>query len=64
MRNEELIINVIFDAARGSVSQESSEAYSGEPLGALPRPSRRGYTFEGWTLNGEIVTEDTVLRSE
>ena len=60
MRNEQIIVNVIFDAARGEVSIESREAVVGVALGTLPRPTRAGYRFEGWYQNGIRVTEDTV----
>ncbi|MBE6553736.1 MAG: DUF4340 domain-containing protein [Ruminococcaceae bacterium] len=61
MRREDIVINVIFDAGKGRVSTESREAVCGQPLGMLPTPVRNGYRFEGWFLNGEAVTEETVL---
>ncbi len=63
MKNE-LMINVIFDAARGDVSVASREAAVGKPFGTLPRPSRSGYTFDGWYQNGTLVTSETVLEAE
>lgn len=64
MKIEQQIINVIFDADRGSVSVASREATVGEPLGTLPQPARRGYRFVGWYLDGEPVTAETRLTSE
>ncbi len=64
MRIEENVINVIFDAAKGEVSTPSREAVSGAPIGALPRPVRSGYAFEGWYWNGQPVTEETVITAE
>ncbi len=64
MRREDLVINVIFDAGKGRVSTESREAACGYPLGTLPTPVRNGYRFEGWYLNGEAVTEETVLTAQ
>lgn len=64
MRIEETIVNVIFDAARGTVTVSSREAVSGKPFGMLPRPVRVGYSFEGWYLGDVPVTENTVLNSE
>ena len=64
MRNEEIIVNVIFDAGRGSVSVASREAVCGSPIGVLPTPVRRGYSFAGWYLNEQPVTADTVIASE
>lgn len=61
MRNDEIIVNVIFDADRGNVAIASREAVSGERLGSLPRPVRAGYEFAGWYLDGAPVDEDTVL---
>ena len=64
MRNDKIIVNVIFDADRGSVAIASREAVSGAKLGSLPRPVRPGYEFAGWYLDGAPVTEDTVLTAE
>lgn len=64
INNNGTVINVMFDAAKGSVSILSREAVSGAPLGTLPRPSRSGYTFEGWYLGEELVTEATVLNTD
>ncbi len=64
MRKEETIINVIFDAKRGEVSVESREAVCGQPFGTLPKPTRAGYTFEGWYLDGTLVTDETIVASE
>ena len=64
MKIEHTIINVIFDAAKGRNATESREAVCGQPLGALPRPFRAGYSFDGWYLDGTLVTEETVLQSE
>ena len=64
MRIEQTVVNVIFDAAKGTVSVSSREAVSGQPFGALPQPSRAGYAFLGWYHNGTLVTADTVLDSE
>ena len=64
MKTERLIVNVIFDAEKGTVSVASREAECGLPLGPLPRPARKGYSFEGWFLDGVLVTEETVLNAE
>ena len=64
MRIEQTVVNVIFDAAKGTVSVSSREAVSGRALGALPRPVRAGYDFVGWTWNGDSVTEETVLTGD
>ncbi len=64
MRNQETIINIIFDPGKGYCSVSSREGVVGTPLGELPKPSRSGYAFEGWYLNGETVTAETVLESE
>lgn len=63
MRIEETIVNVIFDAAKGTVTVSSREAVVGKPLGALPRPARAGYTFLGWYLGETLVTENTIPES-
>ena len=61
---EETIINVIFDSAKGSLSQSSREATVGKPLGALPIPSRAGFVFAGWYLGDELVDESYVVHSD
>ena len=63
MRTDETIVNLIFDAGKGSVSQSAREAVCGEPYGALPKPVRSGYRFEGWYLGDTPVTAETVLDS-
>ena len=60
----ETIINLIFDANRGSVSQLSREGVVGEPFGKLPIPSRRGYAFGGWYYEGELITPDSIIETD
>ena len=50
------IINLIFDAGRGECSTRSREATTGEPYGDLPTARRQGYIFDGWYLDGELVS--------
>ncbi len=63
MRTEETIVNLIFDAGKGSVAQSAREAVCGEPYGTLPTPVRAGYRFDGWYLGDTRVTAETVLDS-
>ena len=58
------IINLIFDANRGAVSQLSREGTVGEPFGQLPIPTRRGYIFVGWYHGEAPVTPDTVIETD
>lgn len=58
------IINLIFDANRGSVSTLSREGVVGEPFGKLPTPTRRGYTFGGWYNGDAPVTPETVIEAD
>ena len=58
------IINLIFDANRGSVAQLSREGVVGEPFGALPTPTRRGYTFGGWYYGDELITPDAIIETD
>ena len=58
------IINLIFDANRGSVSQLSREGVTGQPIGQLPTPTRRGYAFGGWYYGDMLVTPDTVIQTD
>lgn len=61
---EETIINVIFDPAKGALSVSSREAIQGKPLGALPVPTRAGFAFAGWYLDGKPVTEAYTVESD
>ena len=60
----ETIINLIFDANRGSVSQLSREGVVGEAFGQLPTPQRRGYTFCGWYYEGELINSDSIIEAD
>ena len=60
----ESIINLIFDANRGSVSQLSREGVVGEAFGQLPTPQRRGYTFCGWYCDGALINADTIIETD
>ncbi len=63
MRIEQTVINIRFDAAKGTASLQSREGILGERIGTLPIPTRQGYAFSGWYLGEERVDEDTVIRS-
>lgn len=62
--NTGTIINLIFDAAGGSVSRLSREGVCGEAFGELPVPTRRGYTFLGWYLDGEPISGESIITSD
>ena len=61
MRSEESVVNIIFDAGRGTAPIASREGVVGAPLGELPRPTRSGYTFGGWYLGGRQVDAETLI---
>ena len=63
MRTEEIIVNIIFDAGKGSTPVQSREGVSGSPYGELPRPSRPGYRFDGWYLGDQPVTAGSILEA-
>ena len=61
---------VSFDPAGGSVDVTSRKViynniygFDGEEYGSLPRPLLVGAEFEGWTLNGQKVDEETVVQT-
>ena len=58
------IINLIFDANRGNVSQLSREGVCGEPYGQLPTPVRRGYAFLGWYHGDVLVNPDSIIETD
>ncbi len=61
MRSEEAVVNIIFDAGRGTAPIASREGTVGTPLGDLPHPTRSGYTFGGWYLGGRQVDAGTLI---
>ena len=53
---------VSYDANGGCVSGSASKSVTYDSTyGSLPTPTRTGYTFVGWTLDGESVTADVVV---
>ena len=64
MKNENTMINVIFDPGKGRVTEISREAKVASPLGELPVPTCRGYRFEGWYLGDTEITSLTEAYGE
>lgn len=62
--NTGTIINLIFDANHGTVSQLSREGVCGQPVGELPIPVRRGYTFCGWYYGDVQISANTVIEAD
>ena len=57
-------VNVLFNAAGGTVTPSSKIVKCGDKYGTLPVPTRAYYTFNGWytqAAGGERVTEATIL---
>ena len=57
-------VNVLFNAAGGTVTSSSKIVKCGDKYGTLPVPTRAYYTFNGWytkAAGGERVTEATIL---
>ncbi len=66
-------IQLIFNPGKGSVDITRITAVVGDRIGALPKPTRRGYVFTGWYLtpNGNPdapdarrITSETLLSAE
>ena len=57
------IMVVAFDANGGELANDELECRFHTMYGALPVPSREGYVFNGWCLNGRIVSADTKVES-
>lgn len=51
------------DAAGGTVSPATVSVVNGTDY-SLPVPTRTGYDFSGWTLDGEMVTSATVFLAD
>jgi uncharacterized protein (TIGR02145 family)/uncharacterized repeat protein (TIGR02543 family) len=54
---------ITFDANGGSVNPTSQNVVFGTTYGTLPVPTRTGYTFTGWDLNGELIKETSTVSS-
>ena len=63
-------IHLIFDPGRGSVSLPRITAVVGDRVGAMPKPTRKGYIFTGWYVakDGDVtspaarrITAETLL---
>lgn len=48
LAEETVYYTVTFDPNGGTVSETSRQVEQGKPIGALPTPTRTGYTFLGW----------------
>lgn len=61
---QEKEIQLIFDPGKGSVNLRSVSAFTGDRIGAIPTPTRRGYVFGGWYTQpdgkGQRITAETV----
>lgn len=55
---------VTFDAKGGSVSPTTKTVTYDATYGELPTPTRIGYTFNGWKLNGSLVTANTKVSTD
>lgn len=65
-------IHLIFNPGKGNVSIRNITAVAGDRVGAMPRPVRKGYRFEGWFtfpegadipadgFGGKVLPEHTV----
>ena len=52
---------ITFDANGGTCSETSRTVEEGKAYGALPTPSRNGYTFNGWKSGSTFVSSTTVM---
>ncbi|MBQ6892808.1 MAG: InlB B-repeat-containing protein [Clostridia bacterium] len=57
----EATYTVTYDANGGSVSPATQTKKYGSEYGTVPTPTKAGYAFAGWYLNGSKVTSDTVV---
>ena len=55
---------VTFNANEGTCSETSRQVTYDSTYGALPTPTRTGYTFDGWYLNDAAVTGSTKVATD
>lgn len=56
-------IKVTFDANGGNVSPNEDNLLHNSAYQNLPTPTKSGYSFEGWYLNGTKITSETTIDS-
>ena len=55
-------INVLFDAAGGTVDPMITTLELGAPYGDIPTPTREGYVFKGWyDAENNLITKDSIV---
>ena len=54
------VYTITFNSNGGTACDPTTVVY-GDEYGALPTPTRTGYSFAGWMYNGEIVTATTTM---
>ena len=54
---------VTFEANGGTVSPTTKSVTYDSTYGDLPTPTRTGYSFTGWTLNGTKITSTTTVKT-
>ena len=59
---EPVTMIVTFNANGGSVGTSTKIVTYGDIYGEMPRPTKDGYTFMGWYLNGSAVTSGTAVK--
>lgn len=52
---------ILFDGNGGTCDVEKIDVTYESPYGQLPIPQRVGYTFAGWYLEKELITEDSIV---
>ncbi len=55
-------IQLIFNPGKGSVDLPRITAVIGDRIGAMPRPTRRGYVFTGWYMSADGNPDSTHAR--
>ena len=53
---------VTFDPGLGTCDQKTKVVRFHSKYGNLPSAVREGYTFMGWTLNGDLITDKSVVK--
>ena len=54
---------ITFDANGGTLEEYTKSVYSGETV-TLPTPTKKGYTFTGWSYNDSIITSGEMYFDE
>lgn len=62
-KNVDSKIEIKLDANGGNCEKTTIETNIGNKYGILPKVEKKGYIFKGWSCNGNLINEETIVLS-